>query len=369
MKHILYLFILISFISCDKIKSRISNSTIIDPDSPEVIFEKYKSSVVLIATQYYYEINVDGYVFYYSPSSERKIFSDKEDVLQNLSTTTGTGFIISEKGEIITNNHVVNPKDENYMEVFGSRIANVIEKNRYSIDSLDIEIQNVRNQYNLLSSPQDDSEMDVLATSYNEMVYNQNTLQETYNLLLNLNSNLNNLTSELVIYKVGIAYNDTKVDDFDDLQECTVIKLSDIRNVDLALIQTNTQTFNNTPKTIFNFYDNNPNVAANPEEFPERDISKPVSINDDVFMIGYNRGFTLAITEKGIKSQFTSGKISQECDGVRILYTIPTLEGSSGSPVVDKWGNLVGVNFAKMIDTQSFGFAIPVYELKKFYEQ
>lgn len=86
-------------------------------------------------------------------------------------------------------------------------------------------------------------------------------------------------------------------------------------------------------------------------------------------MIGFNRGFLLANTKQGIKSQFTSGKISQEGDGEKILYTIPTLEGSSGSPIVDKWGNLVGVNFAKLTNSQNFSFGVPVYEVKKFYEE
>jgi S1-C subfamily serine protease len=367
MKRILYLFILISLISCNKIKSLISNNTIIDPDSPEVIFEKYKSSVVLIATQYYYEINVNGNVFYYSPSSERKIFSNKEDVLQNLSFATGTGFIISDNGEIITNNHVVNPKSENYKDEFSrysdtgkSRILEIITSYNDTITYYDNNILPL--QANMTSS-----EAEATDFQYDNYVNQKNYFIDFYETLDNIN--INNSTIDLVVYKIGIAYNDTKVDDFDDLQECTIVKLSDDKKVDLALIQTNSGSFNVTPSKIFNFYDNNPNVTANPEEFIERDILKPVSINDDVFMIGYNRGFSLAITEQGIKSQFTSGKISQESDGVRILYTIPTLEGSSGSPVVDKWGNLIGVNFAKLTDSQSFGFAIPVYELKKFYGQ
>lgn len=367
MKRILCFFILISLISCTKIKSLISNNTTIDPDSPEVIFEKYKSSVVLIATQYYYKVQISAEVIYYSPGSERKIFFNESDVLRHLSSASGTGFIISTNGEIITNNHVVNPKVDNYqaelstcLDNFKSEYLDVIAKYNDTLDYYNnnifpiisnmnpVDADNANNHYNKCSSLKNDN------ISYYQYIDDLD---------------ISNATIQLVTHKIGIAYNDSKVEDFDDLQECTIVKLSDDENVDLALIQTNSGTFNTTPSNIFNFYDKNPNVAANPEEFPERDISKPVNINDDVFMIGYNRGFSLANTQLGIKSQFTSGKVSQECDGVRILYTIPTLEGSSGSPVVDKWGNLVGVNFAKMTDTQSFGFAIPVYQLKRFYEQ
>ncbi|QYS87167.1 trypsin-like peptidase domain-containing protein [Flavobacterium oreochromis] len=173
-------------------------------------------------------------------------------------------------------------------------------------------------------------------------------------------------TSRLVIVSLGIAYNDTHITELDDLQECVVVKTSENPDIDLALIQTKSKKFDKQLNSIFNFKDNNPNIG---DEVKERDIKKPIKINEDVFMIGFNRGFNLANTKQGIKAQFTSGKISQESDGVRILYTIPTLEGSSGSPIIDKWGNLVAVNFAKISNTQGFSFGVPVYELKKFYEE
>ena len=48
----------------------------IAPETPDKLFEKYSDNVLLIANQYYYEINLDGMLLYYSPSSEKKIFSD-----------------------------------------------------------------------------------------------------------------------------------------------------------------------------------------------------------------------------------------------------------------------------------------------------
>lgn len=358
MKYIYFFGLLFILISCKKN---------VEADSPEKLFENYKESVVLISSQFYYEIDFDGSKLYYSPSSEKKLFFTKEEILQNLSSSTGTGFIISENGEIITNRHVVNPKDENFKDEINNfrnnmRIVINEELVKYR-DTLD----RLKNYYSENSNYMDEYENEKIKTVYNQYLEKVKELNfEDYTFQY---SDINKSTAKVIITKISIAFNDTHVTNSEDLQECVIIKISDKENVDLALIQTKNKNFNIRPKNIFNFKDNNPNLVGNPNETTERNIKNPVKINEDVYMIGFNRGFSLATTKQGIKSQFTSGKISQESDGERILYTIPTLEGSSGSPIIDKWGNLVGVNFAKITNSQSFSFGVPVYEVKKFYEE
>lgn len=358
MKTKIFIFFLLVLCSCNKV---------IEPDAPETIFEKYKGSVVLIASQYYYEIYSGNTTYYYSPSSEKKIFFSKEEVLNNLSFSTGTGFIISENGEIITNNHVVNNKDENYkielVNFYEKAKSKIVDDVRMYNDTID----QIKSTYYQYSDQMDYYQKQNYENRFDSINYKKNFLVDLYHRIENID--LSSASSKLIIHKLGIAYNDTHVTEFDDLQECVVVKTSENEKIDLALIQTKNKAFNTKPNLIFNFNDNNPNVVENPSKFKERNIKNPIKINEDVFMIGFNRGFSLASTKQGIKSQFTSGKISQENDGERILYTIPTLEGSSGSPIVDKWGNLVGVNFAKITNSQNFSFGIPVYEVKKFYEE
>ncbi|MDY6403607.1 MAG: trypsin-like peptidase domain-containing protein, partial [Bacteroidales bacterium] len=80
-------------------------------------------------------------------------------------------------------------------------------------------------------------------------------------------------------------------------------------------------------------------------------------------MTGYNLGPILAITEEGVKAQFNQGTISQKTDE-RIMYSIPALPGSSGSPVVNHNGQLVAINYAGLSGTQNFNYGIRVKYLK-----
>jgi len=356
-----------------------------DPPNPEDLFEDYKGSVVLIYNEYFYEIKVQDLTYYYSPNSEEKFFFNREDLENNYSIGFGTGFIISNKGEIITNRHVIEPENIDYKEAFFefhkqkyNQILEIIVEKQDSIEMIERFFPYVKNNYDNVRYGENYYYDDDYGNSNNEFrvkitaKYEELNYAKTHYIKIAEyieQIDFENIIPKLNIVYIGIAYDDTYVTKKEDLQECVIIRTSNNEDVDLALIQTKTKIFNKPPQKIFNFSDNNPNIKENPKEHKERDIRNPVRINDDVFMIGYNRGFILANTREGIKSQFTSGKISQENDGERILYTIPTLEGSSGSPIIDKWGNLVAVNFAKLSNSQGFSFGIPVYEVKKFYEE
>lgn len=85
-------------------------------------------------------------------------------------------------------------------------------------------------------------------------------------------------------------------------------------------------------------------------------------------MSSFNLGPTLALTKEGVKSQFNTGSVSQQTPD-RIMYSIPTLPGSSGSPVINLKEELVAINYAGLNGTQNFNYGIRVKHLRNLMEK
>lgn len=69
---------------------------------------------------------------------------------------------------------------------------------------------------------------------------------------------------------------------------------------------------------------------------------------------------------EAIPHTLTSGTVTQQPDGKRVTYSIPSMPGSSGSPVVDDRGRLVAVNFAKSNGSDNFNFGVPLIRIVTF---
>lgn len=325
------------------------------PPEPTELYNKYRSSVALIQNSYYFKTSLDnGFEFYYTIENNKPVFFDEEqEAMENAGISYGTGFFISEKGELATNRHVVYPSKEN--ELVGEGINAYLNDLKYKIKKAINEKETEQSKL-----------VDVWNEYYDYLDYEKKTkLKEEYStkkndviefeqLLEKLDFNPDNTTTELKRVFLGIAFDDTHITSFNDFQECVAIKKASRDEVDLAIIQLKDKT---TPTKIKNTFS-----LTNKKDF------EPIKINDNVYMIGFNHGISLANTGNGIKSQFTQGTITQDPDNNRVLYSIPTLPGSSGSPIIDKWGNLVAVNYAKTGDFQGFSFGIPAVHLTSLYD-
>jgi S1-C subfamily serine protease len=320
------------------------------PDDPLTIYGKYRDSVVLVKNQYYYSITFDNGLRLFFTLNEKgsapELYETENEAINHASTLFGTGFFVDRTGRIATNRHVVNPLQQG--REAAEYIAKKIAEFKQSLNDKIIEKVNEQSRLKAYYEANYYT-LDVNAISNIRQQYAdlESQIRTMKTLLQSIYFNPDNTEIQVHVVDIGIAYDNTYVTSLQDFKSCVVLKQSDDEAVDLAVIQLKEKR---TPEQVKYL------ISLDDDDVKKQTVP---SINDDVYMIGYNYGLLLAITKEGIKSQFTAGKITQEPDGSRILYSIPTLPGSSGSPIIDKWGHLVAVNFAKITDTQSFSFGIP----------
>lgn len=318
--------------------------------SSDQVYKQYNKSVVLIESSYYYKIKLDnGIELFYGISSEGPdLFFDEEEVLNFPFTSTGTGFFISDKGEIATNRHVAYP-DLNESEIF-SQVSSIKGKFLSIIEELEIKVDEMNEYYKDNIEILSDTQVEELVTEYEEITSYIDEFQSFSNF------NPKDVKIEIIRLHLGIRLDGDKLDNKESFRLCRLKLKSENEAVDLAVIQLENET---TPTTIKDYFSikNLSNYNLNPK------------INNHISIIGFNSGYSLANTENGIKSQMTNGNITQEPQSKKILYSIPILKGSSGSPVLDTYGDIIAVNFATYgrDNRQGFNFGVPIKQLIKLY--
>jgi len=323
--------------SCNKTKNEID--------------EDYRSGVVLIMNQYYYSLTLpNGGVFYLAGDGNGNITNfetDPDSVINCVQAVTGTGFFISPDGKIATNKHVASRTvtDRNAIRAT-KQILNMI--------SLFLENQNdtceaVKIQCQLMyGKATSDLERAKIAQVFNLM---DEKIKENNNIIRQL-GHIDPDDAKIEYHStLKVAYNGTFVNSPDDMYPCS---LRDTSEKDVAIIQLNSKQ---TPpdKYIFPVPEKNMLEHYSFGEYLSRMFGSDK--NEQLYMIGFNRGFGMAITDEGIYSQCTEGSINQTQKDI-IQYNISTEPGSSGSPVINRRGQLVAINFAGYRDAQNFNYGV-----------
>lgn len=327
----------ILFSSCNSTKNKID--------------EKYRSGVVLILNQYYYTLTLpNGKAFYLAGDSDGNIINfevDPDSAVNCMVAATGTGFFISDDGKIATNKHVASRtvSDKDAVRVT-KQILNKIER---FLDSQNDSCESIKELCQVQYSRSTDvNERAKIVQVFN---YMEEKIKKNNEIIRELKY-IDPADADFEYHStLKVAYNGTFVKSVDDMYPCT---LRDTANQDLAIIQLNSKQ---TPpdKYVFSVPEKNMLEHYSFGEYLTRMIGSDK--NEQLYMIGFNRGFSMAITEEGIYSQCTEGSINQTQKDI-IQYNINTEPGSSGSPVLNRRGQLVAINFAGYRDAQSFNYGV-----------
>lgn len=366
------LFALLALTACDN-----------RPPTPEAMYKKQASGVVLVLNKFYYNASLpNGQHLYFTGVEEdgtlTNLTDDVNEIRQNCGYLTGTAFFIDNKGNLLTNRHVAQPSID--PELIKQCFQNIAEYAKMIYDS---QIREVVDQYRALDLQRrnltqptfwgveagSEEEIRTIDNEMEQLIARHNELQRERS-IIDSQFNSSNITIH-PICQLGIGYNDsyvtTEADFMGDNNACSVVRCSQDENTDLALIQLRS---GRTSDYCYAFSVDEKKSADSflSSLFTKRDNTdtNKLKINQQLYMIGFNAGFVLANTRKGIKVQMTGGRITQLPDGDRLLYSIPAMQGSSGSPVINEWGDLVGVNFAKMNGSDNFNFGIPIQKVRQF---
>lgn len=356
--------------------------------TPEQLFEERASGVVVILNEFYYELKLpNGNKVYFtgidSDGDLENFTPDEEQIKKNRQIMTGTGFFVDNKGTIMTNRHVAQPQLDKtqakaaYIELIKSA-KSLIALGLSQMQEQYADLERQKEKSYVYDPYSGDAYYDL--DRMNSIDHKKAEIEEAYDELNETYEGLNRLTDPAslkisVVSQLGIAYNETYVtsrDDFFRNNACVVAKMSSKEDVDLALIQLKNKM---TPSNAYVFDilgkdDGTESIVEQAKNlFSGNNNDKELKINQDLYMIGYNAGLALGTTRQGIKVQMTTGKLTQLPDGQRLLYSIPTVQGSSGSPVIDAYGNFVGVNFAKLNGSDNFNFGIPAKQVISFYNE
>lgn len=294
--------LLIPIISAIVIIAVIAGVFFINPNTKpwpaEKIYSTYKKTEVLIVGSYYYSVNAGAYDFGNWIIDDQGECQQIEDT-SNAMLYTGTGFFISNTGEIMTNNHVVNPWI--YKPKQGKAIKDFVK-------------------------------------SYIKALINAGRLNPIEYLPL-----VNEVELEPRMVFIGVLLNDSHFTSMSDLIKCSVVKSSLDLEIDVAIIQINNKSL---PAGVTQIVDlNNADVEG-------------VIIGEKIYSIGFPENFNMGSTNIGIEANNQSGEVTQDRGNIEFGHNVPIRGGASGSPVFNQHGQLVGIMNAGFTHTQGYNMAI-----------
>lgn len=348
------------------------------PKSAKSIYRKSASGVVLVANRYYYSMNIGGKFLYFTGINSKgnllNLTDNVDTVTKNAQTVYGTGFFINKKGDILTNRHIVRPEIDQ-------------ETARVSLEASVTQIKDFMTQAEAQTAEQYNNVSEKLrafreyasahraapAKGDEYLFLKLEELSNSYKSYKKVIAQLDEIRYDKIIINcasnVKVAFHKSDTTESDYLKECNITKVSGLDDTDLAVIQLKTKE---TPKGkyIFHFLDKNRGKRTMFEtamlNLRSDNEARRLKGGTDLCMIGYGKNANAATDGELLKAGVYEGSILQDPDEHWIRYSLPVMDVSSGSPVLNMFGDVVCVNFANTYGNSTFNFGIPLHKIKRF---
>ena len=280
--------------------------------SDNEIYERYKSSTVLLFAGYYYEVSA-GQLNLANLNLPSQVILNSNGKLMDVSKTGesamyfGTGFFVSKEGRLITNLHIAKPWlfDEN-----ASKLESAYK----------VQIQSIANEHPEIPIGAFVSEVKV----------------------------------EGKLKFIGLIPNGEDFDD-ENFLKCKVVSAGDNPEIDVALIR----TVKGIPDGC---------TYVNPDSI---DVSESaLAVANHIYTLGFPAGIGLQDlkSNKGIQLLGRGGSIIQESTQYSFGFDAPSYGGASGSPIFNDKGKLIGVLNAGFAKTQGFNYGIKAKYAKELLD-
>lgn len=324
---------------------------------------------VLVYGEYHYEVTLEDDPFVGLLPGWPKKFIFKRDVngypsLNNIETVSmytnwgysGTAFFISDNGKLATNRHVATPW------------VNIEEESQREVrDAIRQEMMKFRNSafsINKLSTYEDykgleDTDLGTILYYFLESLDASDfeTMLEEFNSYIMRFKN-SNIKITGVNDFVGVAIPGRKYDSFLEFDRCTVLKVSDNKETDIAILQLNTGVL---PSNVKFIYDINKCIM---------DPKKLKLQNETYISIGYPAGMAMGFDNyRELQPTIHDLKISKVPSEYVLQMQGEAIGGNSGSPICNKKGQLIGIVWGKstMLTTGTYG--VHAKYIKEMYDK
>lgn len=305
-------------------------------ETPDIDPQQFRPTVVYVRASYHYVVVFDDNPL---PGQwDGKLsFSEKQPY-------QATAFFLDSLGRMGTNRHVAVPWEY------------ITEEKR---DELHQDIED------LLPHSREDSEINkflstsfgqtVLSYAYDKSLTRDAFVKKVYDICDRIRKTHYEIKGEIDYITVGYPGNYYAYED--EFQRCNVLKVSDNKDIDLAILQLNNKK---TPKEIGHLFN------------PENNYTERLDpLKDQLYVIGYPYGLTWGQDDKSksLEPTIRETKCSKEPGKYDFEFQANSVGGSSGSPVFNIKGQLVGVLWGGSQVAGAATKAVHAKFLKKMYEE